>query len=121
MGAIYITRACSTAFVIKMQDTNCLGTLTREETIDIMERRQEAAVLRYIRQMSRLHEIGPLDDLWVVDVDEEHHEDFSQLNNLQIASIMASEQKKMEYRLERQMAVLRRNHADVRIDCNEIA
>lgn len=91
-----------------MSDAYCWGNLTREETIDILERRQEAAVLRYMRQMPSLHENGTLEDFWLVDDPiEEHHEDFSRLNNMEIASIMAGEQKKIEWRLQRQMAALR--------------
>lgn len=91
-----------------MLDINYLGKLSREETIDILERRQEATVLRYIRQMSTLHENGQLDELWLQqDWQDEHHMDFSHLNNMEIASIMANEQKKIEWRLQRQMAALR--------------
>lgn len=107
MGAIYSLSDFPLILLI-MLDTYCWGNLTREETIDILERRQEATVLRYMRQMPSVHENGALEDHWLVDDPfEDHHEDFSRLNNTEIASIMAGEQKKIEWRLQRQMAALR--------------
>lgn len=101
-----------------LMDNNILTTLTREDTIDIMERRQEAAVLRYMRQMAKLNEHWPRDEMWLVDgsLPFEHHENFSELTNSQIAKIMAAEQRVLEWRLQRQMAVLRENRGDFNYD-----
>lgn len=83
-----------------------------------MERRQEAAVLRYMRQMAKLNEHWPRDEMWLVDgnLPFEHHENFSELTNSQIAKIMAAEQRVLEWRLQRQMAVLRENRGDFNYD-----
>lgn len=73
----------------------------------MMERRQEAAVLRYMRQISELNLAWPLDDKleWVAE--PEIHEDFRNLDNCQIAKIMADEQQLLEGRLRKQVETLR--------------
>ncbi|KAF3989267.1 hypothetical protein FT663_02814 [Candidozyma haemuli var. vulneris] len=102
-------------------------TLTREQTIDLMERRQEAAVMKYVREISRLSEEGN----WQIEVprkrarrnsslggkvaaNEEPREaekptvvDFGKMNSAQIASVMQGEQAAMENRLEQKVATLR--------------
>lgn len=96
--------------MIVEQNQRNLSALTREETIDILERSQEATVLRYIRQISQLNDKWPSEDLWMVDGltvdDRQKPRNFTSLNNLQIAQIMEAEQKTMEQRLRRHMAVL---------------
>lgn len=87
-------------------DTTSLAALSREDTIDIMERRQEAAVLRYMRQIATLNDQNPLDEMWLVDSYYVENHNFSELSNCQIARIMANEQRAIEWRLQRQMAVL---------------
>lgn len=104
-------------------NSKCLRSLTREETIDIMEKRQEAAVLRYMRQISQINEKWPLEDVWllessllVTEPETVKRENFASLNNSQIARIMASEQRMLEWRLQRQMAVLQEIRGDACVE-----
>lgn len=82
----------------RTSETECeaLRKLSKEETIDMMERRQEAAVLRYVRQMPSLGE-------WILSVNVEVPEfpnmDFKVMGNDEIASVMEEELEQMELRL----------------------
>lgn len=77
-------------------DHEALRRLSKEETIDMMERRQEAAVLRYVRQMPSLGE-------WIlsvnIDVPEFPNMDFKAMANDEIATVMEEELEQMEQRL----------------------
>ncbi|KAL6021510.1 hypothetical protein ACNR90_004801 [Candidozyma auris] len=94
-------------------------TLTREQTIDLMERRQEAAVMRYVRELATLGE----ENEWHVDVPRKRAKsaregasgmaakpgavDFGKMNSAQIASVMQGEQTMMEIKLQSKVESLR--------------
>lgn len=93
--------------------------LTREQTIDLMERRQEAAVMRYVRELATLGE----ENDWHVDVPRKRAKssregalgmaakpgavDFGKMNSAQIASVMQGEQTMMEIKLQLKVESLR--------------
>ncbi|GEQ72424.1 hypothetical protein JCM33374_g6111 [Metschnikowia sp. JCM 33374] len=88
---------------------------TREQTIDILERRQEAAVLRHLRQLNSLDPcwcVGAVGAVGAVGPSlAQYHSsrpqdpfmlsEFGALSNAQIAEVMATEQKILESRLQR--------------------
>lgn len=82
---------------MKRSDTEraSVRTLTRGQTIDLMERRQEAVVLRYMRQ------IGKVDKRWAAAWMEKV--DFRQMSKRQIVRVMATEQAVLEGELQRQV------------------
>lgn len=95
-------------------------TLTREQTIDLMERRQEAAVMKYVREISRLSDKGnwqiamprkrPRLESAEMAANEESQPrkvNFGEMNSAQIAVEMQGEQAAMESRLEKTMVLLR--------------
>ncbi|EEQ38224.1 hypothetical protein EJF18_30933 [Clavispora lusitaniae] len=77
--------------------------LSREKTIDYMEKRQEATVLRYMRQIAELE--GATGPGGAVSL-RMGARDFSTLDNGEIASIMESEQEFLEQRLQRKVESL---------------
>lgn len=93
--------------------------LTREQTIDLMERRQEAAVMRYVRELATLGE----ENDWHVDVPRKRAKSaregalgmaakpgavvFGKMNSAQIASVMQGEQTMMEIKLQLKVESLR--------------
>lgn len=86
-----------------MIETN-LGVLDREQMIDYMEKRQDATVLRYMRQIADLEgEVGLQTDPEVAEV---RASDFRTLDTIQIARIMETEQEVFERRLQRRVATL---------------
>ncbi|PVH14794.1 uncharacterized protein CXQ87_005070 [Candidozyma duobushaemuli] len=93
--------------------------LTREQTIDLMERRQEAAVMKYVREISRLSEEGN----WQIETPRKRPRresaemaankeavpktvDFGKMNSAQIAVVMQDEQAAMESRLKQTVVSL---------------
>lgn len=86
-----------------MSDPN-LGQLTREQLIDYMEKRQDATVIRYMRQIEDLEgEVG----LQVEpDAPELGARDFRVLDTSQIVQIMETEQEIFERRLQRRVETL---------------
>lgn len=83
-----------------------LHELTRGQTIDLMERRQEAVVLRYIRQM------GAVDDEWEAAEHDAGEQDFRTLSNSEIAHVMASELDVLESRLRRHVEQIKRRRRE---------
>lgn len=99
-----------------------LRALTREQTIDLMEKRQEAAVLRYMREITKLGDsTGPWVEVELLVTSERtlarrrsmsdmEKLSFRHLTNAQIAKVMAGEQNALEARLQKQVQRLRELH-----------